>query len=286
MVNGVDERVDAVVAEIRQAGGIASPLRGSVCDDAQTIVNEAVEAAGRLDIVINNAGIGVGGIFTDVEIADFQRAMNVHLGGTVRITLAAWPHLCASGNGRVLNTTSGSVFGTAFAYPYVAAKGAIFALTRAWAMEAKALEAPIRVMAVMPAALTAMSENIVNAVALVSGLSDPSAMMPNEAMRDLMKTYFDPDQVAGCVAWLVHRDTKIHGETLSIGGGRAARVLLAQPAGISTGSANPDAWIGCEDNLLSQSELRTPETMMKELGWQAENIGPDVFAAFQRIGNG
>src|SRR5262249_6977619 len=102
------EPADQVVKEIKSAGGEAVACYASVADEAgaASIVNTALEAFGCLDVVINNAGISDPGLFADLSLAHFRRMLDVHYLGTVYVLKAAWPHLRAAGNGRVVNTCS------------------------------------------------------------------------------------------------------------------------------------------------------------------------------------
>ena len=127
---------DDAAEEIRSDGGIAVADRNSVIGDgAAVIVEHALDEFGRLDIVVNNAGISGGGAFDEMPADDFDLLVDTHYGGAVRVSRAAWPHLKASGAGRIVNMSSASVFGTPFTSPYVSSKAGIFGLTRALAAE-------------------------------------------------------------------------------------------------------------------------------------------------------
>ena len=135
----------AVVAEIAAAGGTAVACYASVAeeDSAQTIVETALEAFGRVDIVINNAGIHDPGLFADLSAEQFRRMLDVHYFGTLNVTKAAWPHLVAAGYGRIVNTVSEAMLGGITQLSsYGAAKGAVFGLTRNLATEGLPLRHP------------------------------------------------------------------------------------------------------------------------------------------------
>ena len=88
---GTSERANAVVAEITGAGGTAVADSGDVSVTAQAIVRRAVDAFGGLTRIINNAGIGGHGTLDTVTEVEFDRALAIHLRGTVEMCKAAWP---------------------------------------------------------------------------------------------------------------------------------------------------------------------------------------------------
>ena len=199
---------------IRAEGGIAVADRNSVLGDgAAAIVEHTLDEFGGVDIVVNNAGISGGGAFDEMPADDFDLLVDTHYGGAVRVSRAAWPHLKASGAGRIVNMSSASVFGTPFTSPYVSSKAGIFGLTRALAAEGA--YSGIDVNAVMPAAFTRMT-----------------AQLPDDdGFRTFLETYFPPEKVAPFVVFLAHESTTINGETFSVGADRAARVFLAECRG-------------------------------------------------------
>lgn len=165
----------AVVAEIEAAGGEALADHSDV--RSGTSVAVALDAFGRLDAVVNNAGIGGGGSFTDIAPDDFQQMLDVHLGGTLAVCRAAWPVLRDGAGGRIVNTTSASVFGIVGTSAYVTAKAAIFGLTRALAAEGRRLG--IRVNAVMPTAFSQMTARSPHMAPLLERRSRPRRWRPS-----------------------------------------------------------------------------------------------------------
>jgi NAD(P)-dependent dehydrogenase (short-subunit alcohol dehydrogenase family) len=250
----------AVAQEIVAAGGIAVGDRDSVIDGADAIAAHAIDEFGRIDIVVNNAGISGGGAFDEMPAADFDRLVDTHYGGAVRVSRAAWPHLKAAGAGRIVNMSSASVFGTPFTSPYVSSKAGIFGLTRALAAEGA--YSGILVNAVMPAAFTRMT-----------------AQLPDDGFRGFLETYFPPDKVAPFVIFLAHESTTINGETFSVGAGRAARVFLAECPGV-IGDGTPESFAGRVDDLMSIEGWEIPSDMMDEVRYSSDHLGPDVAAAY------
>ena len=109
----------------------------SVSDQAgaASVVATALETFGRLDIVINNAGIFAPAPFEALTAEQFRAMIDVHYFGTLFVTKAAWPHLVAAGYGRIVNTTSETMLGNPRVSSYGAAKGAIFGLSRNIALD-------------------------------------------------------------------------------------------------------------------------------------------------------
>jgi len=253
-----------VAREIADAGGLAVADRNSVLDGAEVIAEHALDEFGRIDIVVNNAGISGGGAFDEMPAADFDRLVDTHYGGAVRVSRAAWPHLKRSDAGRIVNMSSASVFGTPFNSPYVSSKAGIFGLTRALAAEGA--YSGICVNAVMPAAYTPLT-----------------AQLPDDdGFRTFLATYFPPEKVAPFVVFLAHDTTTINGETFSVGADRAARVFLAECPGV-VGDGTPEGFLARADELLSIEGWEIPSDMMDEVRYSSDHLGPDVAAAYGRV---
>ncbi len=98
---------DTVVQEIQKMGGKAAGVKASA-EDGDFVVKGAIDAFGRLDIVINNAGILRDKAFTNMDDKMWDIVMAVHLRGTYKISKAAWPYFLKQKYGRIVNTTSTS----------------------------------------------------------------------------------------------------------------------------------------------------------------------------------
>ncbi len=98
---------DDVVDEIRKLGGKAVGVKASA-EDGDAVVKAAVDAFGRIDIVINNAGILRDKAFANMDDSLWDPVLNVHVRGTYKVTKAAWPYFLKQKYGRVVNTTSTS----------------------------------------------------------------------------------------------------------------------------------------------------------------------------------
>jgi NAD(P)-dependent dehydrogenase (short-subunit alcohol dehydrogenase family) len=256
---------DETAEGIRAEGGAAIADRNTVLGGgAALIVEHALDEFGRLDVVVNNAGISGGGAFDEMPAQDFDLLADTHYGGAVRVSRAAWPHLKAAGSGRIVNMSSASVFGTPFTSPYVSSKAGIFGLTRALAAEGA--YAGIGVNAVMPAAFTRMT-----------------AQLPDDdGFRTFLETYFPPEKVAPFVVFLAHESTTVNGETFSVGADRAARVFLAECPGVVS-DGTPEGYADRVDDLLSVEGWGIPSDMMDEVRFSSDHLGPEIQAAYARV---
>jgi NAD(P)-dependent dehydrogenase (short-subunit alcohol dehydrogenase family) len=137
--SGADRKpADEVVEEIRRAGGEAVPSYDSVASMAggQAIVKAATEAFGRVDVVVNNAGILRDRMIFNMSEEEWDAVINTHLKGTFAVTRAAAPLMREQKSGRVINMTSTSgLIGNVGQANYAAAKLGIFGLTKATALD-------------------------------------------------------------------------------------------------------------------------------------------------------
>jgi len=217
---------DDVVGEIRAAGGEAVACYGSVAIEveATAIVETALDTYGRLDVVVNNAGIHDPAPFEDLTLEQFRRMFDVHFFGTMMVTHAAWPYFLRAGYGRVVNTTSEAILGgIAQLTSYGAAKGAVFGLTRNLATEG--IVHGIRVNALAPRAHTRMSESDAERLASMFGMS--------EAMIQQVQASMPPEHNAPAAAFLAHESCPLNGEVLRVGMGSVARLAVVHTQGIT-----------------------------------------------------
>jgi NAD(P)-dependent dehydrogenase (short-subunit alcohol dehydrogenase family) len=251
---GTSEAADRVVAEILAAGGRAVPDAHDVAIDGAAVVRTAVEAFGGLHAVINNAGISGGGEFADIPVASYDRLIDIHLGGTLAVTRAAWPIFKAQQYGRIVNTSSGSVFGFGSTSAYITAKAGIFGLTRALAKDGSRHD--IKVNAIMPSAYSRLT-----------------AQSP--VLAPLMQSDFPAHQVAPFVATLASAEVPVTSETFAVGGGRAARVVLGTLPG-ATDLDTIDAVLASFGEVMRSDEIFVPEDATAAVLYDCRQIGADT----------
>ena len=158
---GSSEAAVKVVEEIRAAGGEAIPNGSSVTDDAGValMVKDAMDAWGRIDILIANAGVLRDKSFSKMEIADFEFVLAVHLMGTLKPTKAVWEIMKAQNYGRIIVTTSSTgLYGNFGQTNYGAAKLGLVGFMNSLKIEGQ--KNNIHVNAISPVAATRMTENL------------------------------------------------------------------------------------------------------------------------------
>ena len=208
--------VDLIVAR----GGRAVADSGDVGDPvaAEAMVRRAIDAFGRIDIVVNNAGIDRPVSLRDVTPELLTQFFQVHVVGTHNVTAAAWPHLLAQRYGRIVNTTSAAgYFGLGQALPYVTAKGAVHGLTQALAVEGA--RHGVTVNAVAPFAQSRLAEN-------------RTKKLP--ALYELIERLAPVESIPPVVLWLAHESTQVSGAAFEVGAGAVHRVYVGQGPGIRT----------------------------------------------------
>jgi NAD(P)-dependent dehydrogenase (short-subunit alcohol dehydrogenase family) len=237
-----------VVAGIQAAGGraVASTATVATEEGAQAIVGAAVAAFGRIDAVINNAGIYFVRPWMDISLADYQRFLDVHYFGSVLVSRAAWPHLIESGTGRIVNTVSSAMLGVPDMVHYGSAKGAVYGLTRNLAVAGAA--DGIRVNAVAPGAGTRMLDEAVDAL-------PPGTV-------EYMKEAMPPRMVAPVAAYLAHESCSLTGEVLNAAGGAVNRLVVANTAGIADPELTPEKVADRLDEILAIGAVEPAPLML------------------------
>ncbi|MEY2892187.1 MAG: hypothetical protein RJA98_2095 [Pseudomonadota bacterium] len=220
---------EKVVAELRALGAEAVVNADSVSDPqgAARMVQTAIDHFGRIDIIINNAGIAVCDNVHEEPGPLFERNMKILLEGPMLVVRAAWPHMLAQKFGRILNTSSASVFG--FNQPdgnwwgsYVMAKSAVMAYTRQVGGFGEKLG--IKANAILPLAYSRMNWD------LLKGTPE----------GEFLEKYATPDSVAAASGYLLHDECPVSGASFSVSGGRIARVIYAEPLGYQKRNLTPE----------------------------------------------
>ncbi|WP_433140253.1 SDR family oxidoreductase [Actinomadura nitritigenes] len=200
-----------VVDEIKKNGGeaVANPDNVATPEGAQAIVQTALDAFGKVDIVVNNAGILRDRSFKNMTVEEFDAVIAVHLRGSFLVSSAAWPHLRENGYGRIVNTSSpAGLFGNFGQANYATAKMGLVGFTKTLAQEGAKYD--IKANAIAPVAWTRMTEDL-----LPADFADKLGV----------------DQVTPLVAFLVHESNQDTGEVYTVGGGRIAKIFVAEGPG-------------------------------------------------------
>jgi len=199
---------DLVVDEIKKAGGQAVANYDSV-EFGDKIVKTALDAWGRVDIIINNAGILRDKSYAKMTQQDWDLIYTVHLKGTHMLCKAAWDSMRSQGYGRIVNVASAAgIYGNNGQANYSAAKLGIVGLTNTLAREGA-------------------SKNIhVNVIAPLAGSRMTATVMPKE-MLDALK----PEFVAPVVAYLCHESCEENGGLFELGAGWVAKLRWARSEG-------------------------------------------------------
>jgi NAD(P)-dependent dehydrogenase (short-subunit alcohol dehydrogenase family) len=219
---------DAVVEEIRAAGGEATANYDSVSDAAggANIIKTAVDAYGKVDIVINNAGILRDGSMAKMTSGNFDALIDVHLKGAFYVTQPAFKIMKENGYGRVVYTASGAgVFGNFGQANYAAAKMGLVGLSSVTAIEGAKYN--IRSNVITPIARTRLTEDVMGATG----------------------DMFAPEFIAPMVAYLVSEECELTHEIFNVGAGRYSRIFVGSAPGWNAEQGTTPSVEDVRDNL-------------------------------------
>ncbi|MDD3717194.1 MAG: SDR family oxidoreductase [Actinomycetota bacterium] len=203
---------EQVCQEIKDAGGEAVPNFDSVADweGASNIIKTAIDTWGKIDILINNAGILRDKSFIKMEMEDYEKVLAVHLNGTFFCSKAAFPHMRENNYGRIISASSGAgVYGNFGQANYAAAKMGIVGLMHVLKQEG----AKYNIMA--------------NAIVPVAGTRMTATVFPADLL-DVLKPQF----VAPVVAWACSENCTVSGYTFTAGGGYFSRTAFMEGPGV------------------------------------------------------
>lgn len=242
---------ERVVDEIKAAGGEAAADTNSVAtaEGGKAIVQTALDAFGRVDIVINNAGILRDKSFHNMTPDLWQAVIDVHLTGAYNVTQAAWPLLREQSYGRVISTASGAgVFGNFGQANYGAAKMGLVGFTRVLAQEGAKYN--IRANAIAPVAKTRMTEDILGTIG----------------------DSLEPRYVSPVVTYLAHETCEATGRLFSVAGGRVAEVFIAEGPGFTDKDLSPESIAANWDAVTDRTTYDVPESMNAEIGLYLKHL--------------
>jgi NAD(P)-dependent dehydrogenase (short-subunit alcohol dehydrogenase family) len=249
---GGSDAANAVVEEIKALGGEAIANGSSVTDDAGValMVKHAMDAWGRIDILVANAGVLRDKTFSKMEIADFEFVLGVHLMGTVKPAKAVWEIMRTQNYGRIVCTTSSSgLYGNFGQSNYGAAKLGIIGFMNTLKLEGQ--KNNIHVNAVSPVAATRMTENL---------------GMPQEIFDRLKPEYVTPGVVFLC------SDEAPTGCIMTAGAGAFALARIVETEGVYLGEGG----LSVEEVRDNWSKITDPA------GQQAYQAGGEQTGKFFR----
>ena len=239
---GSSEAAEKVVSEIKELGGEAISNGGSVSDraGAKSMVDDAMESWGRVDILINNAGILRDKSFSKIELDDFQMVVDVHLMGAVYCTHAVWPIMREQNYGRILMTTSPTgLYGNFGQTNYGAAKLAQVGFMNSLKIEGA--KNNVHTNTIAPIAATRMTESLI-----------PEAVHSKLA----------PESVSPAALFLVSAEAP-NGVIMQAEGGRFSVASIVENTGAQLGADATPEDIAANYDMISDLEGAKPKGMMQ-----------------------
>ncbi|CAH7018375.1 peroxisomal multifunctional enzyme type 2 [Phodopus roborovskii] len=238
---------DKVVEEIRRKGGKAVANYDSV-EAGEKLVKTALDAFGRIDVVVNNAGILRDRSFSRISDEDWDIIQRVHLRGSFQVTRAAWDHMKKQNYGRILMTSSASgIYGNFGQANYSAAKMGVLGLCNTLAIEGR-------------------KNNIhCNTIAPNAGSRMTETVLPKDII-DALK----PEYVSPLVLWLCHESCEENGGLFEVGGGWIGKLRWEQTLGAIVRQRNqpmtPEAVRANWEKICDFSNASKPQTIQESTG--------------------
>ena len=213
------EGAAAVAASIVANGAVAAAASVDITSEREVarLAEEALAALGRIDVLVNNAGVTILGGVAELTEADWQREIDINLSGAYRVSKAFWPHLAGAGGGAILSTASiAGVVGVRQDAAYVASKAGLIMLTRCMALDGA--QHGIRANCICPGFVdTPMFDGF------LADQPDPDAALAHAAGRTPLGHIGTPRDIADGFVYLASDDARwITGTTLVIDGGLTA----------------------------------------------------------------
>ncbi len=243
---------DKVVEEIKAAGGTATANYDSV-EDGEKIIKTAIDSFGRIDVLINNAGILRDVSFKKMTKEDWDLIFRVHVNGAFRCSHAAWPYMQEQGYGRILFTASAAgIYGNFGQANYSAAKLALVGLSNTLAIEGE--KKNVRVNTIAPIAASRLTETI----------------LPKDVLENLKPEYVTP-----LVAWLAHEECQENGGLFEVGGGYFGKLRWERTEGklFKLGrDISPEAVRNAWDDVTDWKKVTHPANITESLGTVMSNL--------------
>ncbi|XP_045422101.1 peroxisomal multifunctional enzyme type 2 isoform X1 [Lemur catta] len=242
---------DKVVEEIRKKGGKAVANYDSV-EAGEKIVKTALDAFGRIDVVVNNAGLLRDRSFARISDEDWDIIHRVHLRGSFQVTRAAWDHMKKQKYGRIIMTSSASgIYGNFGQANYSAAKLGLLGLSNTLAIEGN-------------------KSNIhCNTIAPTAGSRMTQTVMPKDIVEALK-----PDYVAPLVLWLCHESCEENGGLFEVGAGWIGKLRWERTLGAIVRQKNqpmtPEAVKANWKKICDFNNASKPQTVQESTGGMLE----------------
>jgi NAD(P)-dependent dehydrogenase (short-subunit alcohol dehydrogenase family) len=201
--------VEFVATQLSQEFGVQIATNHDSVEDGHKIIEACIGAFKRIDVLINNAGVLIDRSMAKMTVQDFDNIIRIHLKGSFRCTLAAWPHFRKQKFGRIINTTSSTgLFGNFGQVNYAAAKAGLIGMTMALAKEGANYN--IKVNAIAPVAETRMTKTLI----------------PNDLIVAVPANAIPP-----FVAVLASEECPESGQVYEVGGGWATKLRWERAEG-------------------------------------------------------
>lgn len=250
---------DGVVQEIVAAGGDAAANYDSV-ENGAAIVQTALDNYGRVDVVINNAGILRDSSFAKMTDQDWELIYKVHVDGAYSVTKAAWPHMVGQGFGRIIFTTSAAgIYGNFGQANYSSAKSALLGLGKTLAVEGG-------------------RKNVLsNIVAPIAGSRLTETIWPEQVLKAT-----SPDYVVPLVVKLCSEENQENGSVFEAGASWFAKIRTERSKGVAFGV---EADISAEDvaerwnDICDFSDAQPAEGIISTFKAVGEMVGIDLLNA-------
>mmetsp|Transcript_5480 Transcript_5480/g.15461 ORF Transcript_5480/g.15461 Transcript_5480/m.15461 type:complete len:418 (+) Transcript_5480:74-1327(+) len=242
-----------VVNEIKAAGGEAVANYDSV-EDGEKVVQTALDTYGRVDIVVNNAGILRDVSFHKMKDQDWDLVHRVHLRGSMSVTRAAWSHMREQKYGRIINVSSAAgIYGNFGQANYSAAKLGLVGFTFTLSQEGR-------------------KRNIlVNCIAPIAGSRMTATVMPPDFIEKLK-----PEYVAPLVGYLCHESNETTGGLFELGAGWIGRLRWERTQGDIIPKMTPEAVRDAWDKINDFTGASHPASNQEATGaiFAAMNAAP------------
>ncbi|MEH6822647.1 MAG: SDR family oxidoreductase [Motiliproteus sp.] len=250
---------DKVVAEIQAFGGDAVANYDSV-EEGEKVVQTAIDNYGRIDVLINNAGILRDSSFAKMQDKDWELVYKVHVDGAYKVTKAAWPHMLKQGFGRIIFTTSAAgIYGNFGQANYSSAKSALLGLGKTLAVEGG-------------------RKNVLsNVIAPIAGSRLTETIWPEDVLKAT-----SPDYVVPLAVKLCAEESKENGGVFEVGASWFAKIRTERSKGVAFGIENPvtaeqltERW----DEVCDFTDAKPAESILSTFNAVGEMVGIDLLNA-------